>query len=49
MINLAELAGLNHLTELVDGGVEAVDNADVENLAGFVLSLLHEERVGVCS
>ena len=47
MVDVAERAGLDEFVDLAHGGVEAVDNADVEDLAGLVLRLLHFEGVGV--
>ena len=47
VVDLAQLAGLNDLTETVHGGVETVDHADVQNLAGLVLSLLHCQSLGI--
>ena len=44
MVYLSELARLNHFADLVDRGVEAVDDADVQNLAGLMLDALHLER-----
>ena len=49
VINFAELAGLDKLAQLVYAGIEAIDNADIEYLAGFVLSFLHELCFGISS
>ena len=47
VIDFAEVAALNELAQLIDGGIEAVDHADVEHLAGLMLRLLHLERVRI--
>ena len=47
VVHLAQSTRGNQLTDLVDGGIEAVDNADVEHFAGLMLDCLHFLRLGV--
>ena len=51
VVNFAKVAALNKLTNFIYSGVKTVNNADIENLAGFVLSLLHFKSfcIGSCS
>ena len=51
MVNFTERTVSDELADLVDVFVEAVDDTDVQNLTGFVLSLLHFKCfcIGSCS
>ena len=44
VINFAEFARLDKLANLINCSIETVNNADVEDLAGFVLCFLQELR-----
>ena len=51
MVDIAELAVVDILFDEVNAVIEAVDNTDIEHLAGLVLNLLHLKGflVGSCS
>ena len=47
MIHLAQTALVDVLLDEIYAVVEAVDHADVQRLAGFVLHALHLQRLGI--
>ena len=47
MVYLSELTAHDAAADFVYGGGKAVDDTDVQDLSGFMLNLLHLERLGV--
>ena len=47
VVDLTQLPCLDPLADLVDGGVEAVDHANVQSLPRLVLDVLHHLGFGI--